>query len=180
MDKLPFNHLFNSDATSNQPLQNRCGASVEQLISVTPNLPVSLRNALNHSMPDTAFSSVQPADQQLVTALSCLNDRVKSNQLTHDATVGSSQTSNASTDQGLSNISVGSYQQMVNPFITTSQQIPNFYPTQLIFDTATTHGVSIPTSSSLSMQSQSNQYQVSMSNSGRFIQMGYLKRQQCV
>ena len=169
--------MFNLGAASNQPLQKRCGASVQQSVSLIPNLPVSLKDTLNQSMSDTALSSVQPADQQLVTVPSCPNDGVKSNQLTNDATVGYSQIPNSSTDQGLSNISVGSYQQMANPFVTTNQQISNFYPSQSICNTATTHRVSIPTFSFLSMQPQSNQYQVSMSNSGRFIQIGYLKRQ---
>ena len=66
---------------------------------------------------------------------------------------------------------------MENPFVTTNQQISNFYPSQSICNTATTQRVSIPTFSSLSMQPQSNQYQVLMSNSGRFIQIGYMKRQ---
>lgn len=142
MDKLP---LFNLGAASNQPFQKRCGASVQQSVSLIPNLPVSLKDTLNQSMSDTALSSVQPADKQLVTAPSCPNDGVKSNQLTIDATVGYSQIPNSSTDQGLSNISVGSYQQMANPSVATNQQIPNLCSTQLMFNTAATQRGPMPT-----------------------------------
>ena len=138
---------FNSGVASNQPLHNTNGASVEQLVSLTRDLPVSLEDTLNQTVQNTAFPSVHSADQQSMKLPSCpnLNDGVKSNQLAFNVTVGSSQTTNSGSQQKLSNISVGSYQQMANPSVATNQQIPYLCSTQLMFNTAATQRGPMPT-----------------------------------
>ena len=140
MEKLLLSHVFNSGAASNQPLHNTNGASGQQLVSLIHDHPVSLEDELNQILPNTASPSVQPADQQSIKLPSGqnLNDGVNNNQLTFDATVGSSQTPNTGSDQRLSNISVGSYQQMAKPSVGNSKQISNLRSTQLILNTATT------------------------------------------
>ena len=171
--KQSCDHSCNSGTASNQPLHNTNGASVQQLVSLTHDLPVSLEDALNQRVQNTAFPSVQQANQELTTALSCSNDGVKSNQLTFGAPIGFSQTHKSGLHQELSKISVRSCQEMANLSATSNQQILNLPSTQLTFNTSTTHRVSVPTASSVSMQPQSNQYQSSMSNLGKFIQIGY-------
>ena len=172
--KQSCDHSCYSGAASTQPLHNTNGGSTQRMVSLTHDFPVNVEDALNNQMvQNTPFPSAKQTDQELVTALSCLNDGVKTNEPTFDPTVGFSQTPKSDTHQALSNISDGSFQEMADLSVTNKQQIPNLHSTQLTFNTPTTHRVLIPTSSSVSMQPQSNQYQTSMSKSGKLIQTGY-------
>ena len=84
----------------NQPLPNDVyGPSVQQSVSTLPSLPVEV---VNQFLPDTASPSVQPSNQQSITALrrSKFSEGIESNQQAVYAIIGSIQTPNSGTDQG--------------------------------------------------------------------------------
>ena len=149
--------MFNPCFAANQPLRKANGASAQESVSPTPNLSLNSKDALNQSLSNTAFPSVQPPNQLFVTAVS-------QHTFNHDggisnASVVSGQVPNTATNGVLIDTSVRSYHQMGNRFVSTNQQTPDL--------TSKSFASTLP---------QSNQYyQSSVSHSGRFIQIGWLK-----
>ena len=87
----------------NQPLPNDVyGPSVQQSVSTLPSLPVIPVEVVNQFLLDTASPSVQPSNQQSITALrrSKFSEGIESNQQAVYAIIGSIQTPNSGTDQG--------------------------------------------------------------------------------
>ena len=149
--------MFNPCFAANQPLPKIKGASVQQSVFPTPNLPLNSKDALNQSLSNTTFPSVQPQNQLSVTAVS--QHTFNHGGETNNASVVSSQVPNTATNGVLFDRSVRPYQQMGNRFVSTNQQIPDL--------TSKSFASTLP---------QSNQYyQSSTSHLGRFIQIGWLE-----
>ena len=163
--------MLNLCFTANQPLCSRCDTSIQQSDFLTLNFPVISKDFLNQLLPKEASSSVQLPNQHSTRALiqPDFSEGVKSNEQPFNGTFVSNQTADPSTGQRLSNISGASYQQMANPFAVINQQIADSYFTQVMLNTATTHRGAMPTSVYVPTQPRCNQYQTSMSNTGRFI-----------
>ena len=145
--------MFNAGAASNLSLSSMCDASIKQLVSATPNLPVS------SLLRQHTFNYGDRPNQQMV------NEPVKS-----------SPVSEIESDEVLSYANIGSFQQMENPFFVAKQQIPNLSSNQLMFNPPTAHSLSMPTSVFVSTQPQLDQYyHRSVLKSGSFMQNGKLK-----
>ena len=149
--------MFNPCFPGNQPLPKTKGASIQQSVFSTPNLPLNSKDALNESLSSATFQSVHPPNQLSVTAVS--QNTFNHGGGTNNASVVPIQVPNTTTNGVLFDTSVRSYQQMGNRFVSTNQQIPDL--------TSKSFGSTLPQSSQY--------YQSSASHSGRFIQIGWLK-----
>lgn len=157
IDTSPWNHIFNPCFAANQPLHETNGTSVQQSVSPAPNLSLNSKYALNQSLSNTTFPSVQPPNQLSVTAVS--QHTFNHDGRINNASVVSGHVSDTTTNGVLFDTSVSSYTQMGSRFISTNQQTPN-----------------LTSKTFASTQPQSNQYyQSSDSHSGRSNQIGWLK-----
>ena len=118
-----MSHIFNPGNVSNHLFPDPYGKSIRQSVWTTPNVPGNSTEALDLSMANRAFLLVQPQDQLSNTAFSKtnFNDGIGS----RSETVGTNQTINLVSNQGLSNRSIEPIQQTENSLFSNNQLLFN-------------------------------------------------------
>ena len=161
-----YPNIPNSSVATNQQISNSHSTQGMFNTAATHRVTEPTSNSVLTQPQSNQY--VQPPNQQSTRALRQpnFNEGARSNEQVFNATFVPKPAPNSATDQVLSNEGVASYPNIPNSPVATNQQISNSHSTQGMFNTAATHRVTA-TSNSVPTQPQSNQYQSSVSNSGK-------------